>query len=137
MARGRASEAGGDRVEAEAHLGSLSVHQSGLSSDDPFGEDEVENVRRGHVEALGAACVSLESEGGAAGAAASGTKRGRMFSAKLAIARLYGWSSSGGFAEVTCLEAEPWRGQKRISEDLVGGPHGGIVHLRRHRHEGL
>ena len=42
---------------------------------------------------------------------------------------MYGWSSSGGFAEATCLEAEPGRGQERISEDLVGGPHGGIVHF--------
>ena len=129
MARGEAgdSETGCDRVEAEAYLGSPSCHQSGLSSDDPFGEDEVENVRPGHVEALGAAYVSLESEGGAAGAAAFGAKRGRAPSAKIAIARLYGWSSSGGFAEATCLEAEPGRGQVRITEDLVGGPHGGIV----------
>ena len=95
-----------------------------MSSDDLFGEDEVES----HVEALGAAFLNSESEGGAAGAAAFGTKRGRMPSAKIAIARLYGWSSSGGFAEATCLEAEPGRGQMRISEDLVGGPHGSIVH---------
>ena len=118
-----------DRVEAEAYLGSPSCHQSGLSSDDPLGEDEVENVRPGHVGALGAAYMSLESEGGAAGAAAFGTKRGRMPSAKIAIARLYGWSSSGGFEEATCLEAEPGRGQVRITENLVGGPHGGIVHF--------
>ena len=52
-----------------------------------------------------------------------------MPSAKIAIAQLYGWSSSGGFAEATCLEAEPGRGQLRITEDLVGGPHGGIVHF--------
>ena len=123
------SEAGCDRVEAEAHLGSPSFHQSGLSSDDLFGEDEVESVRPVHVEALDAAYMSLESEGGAAGAAAFGTKRGRMPSAKIAIARLYGWSSSDGFAEATCLEAEPGRGQMRITEDLVGGPHGGIVHF--------
>ena len=83
--KSRASETGGDRVEAEAHLGSPSYHQSGLSSDDPFGEDEVENVRPGHVEALDAACMSLESEGGAAGAAAFGTNRGRTPSAKIAI----------------------------------------------------
>ena len=100
-----------------------------MSSDDPFGEDEVENVRPGHVEALGAAYRSLESEGGVTGAAAFGTKRGRMPSAKIAIAPLYGWSSSGVFAEATCLEAEPGRGQMRTTEDLVGGPHGGIVHL--------
>ena len=125
----RGCEAGYERAEAEAHLGSPSCHQSGLSSDDPFGEDEVEDVRPGHVEALGAAFMSLESEGGAAGAAAFGTKRGRMPSAKIAIARLYGWSSSGGLAEATCLEAEPGRGQVRITEDLVGGPHGGIVHF--------
>ena len=87
----------------------------------------------GHVEALGAAYMSLESEGGAAGGVAFGTKRGRMPSAKIAIARLYGWSSSGGFAQATCLEAEPGRGQERISEDLVGGPHA----LLRHRREGL
>ena len=80
-------------------------------------------------KALGAAYMSLESEGGVAGAAAFGTKRGRMPSAKIAIALLYGWSSSGGFAEATCLEAEPGRGQLRITEDLVGGPHGGIVHF--------
>ena len=100
-----------------------------MSSDDLFGEDEIESVRPGHVEALGAAYRSLESEGGVTGAAAFGTKRGRMPSAKIAIAQLYGWSSSGGFAEATCLEAEPGRGQLRITEDLVGGPHGGIVHF--------
>ena len=121
--------AGCDRVEAEAYLGSPLCHQSGLYSDDPFGEDEVENVRPGHVEALGAAYISLESEGGVPGAAAFGTKRGRMPSVKIATARLYGWSSSGGFAKATCLEAEPGRGQLRITEDLVGGPHGGIVHF--------
>ena len=49
-----------------------------MSSDDLFGEDEVESVRPGHVEALGAAYRSLESEGGVTGAAAFGTKRGRM-----------------------------------------------------------
>ena len=64
-----------------------------MSSDALFGEDEVESVRPGHVEALGAAYMNLESEGGAAGAAAFGTKRGRMPSGKIAIARLYGWSS--------------------------------------------
>ena len=125
--KSRASDAGGDRVEAEAHLGSPSYHQSGLSSDDLFSEDEIQSVRPGRVEALGAACRSLESEGGVTGAAAFGTKRGRMPSAKIAIARLCGWSSSGGFAEATCLEVEP--GMGRISEDLVGGPHGGIVHF--------
>ena len=125
----RNCEAGYERGEAEAHLGSFSVHQSGMSSDDLFGEDEVESVRPGHIEALGAAYRSLESEGGVTGAAAFGTKRGRMPSAKIAIAQLYGWSSSGGFAEATCLEAEPGRGQVRITEDLVGGPHGGIVHF--------
>ena len=117
----RDSVAGCDRVEAEAYVGSPLCHQSGLYSDDPSGEDEVENVRPGHVEALGAACVSLESEGGVTGAAAFGTKRSRMPSGKISIARLYGWSSSGGFAEATCLEAEPGRGQLRITEDLVGG----------------
>ena len=61
----RDTEIGYERAEAEAHLGSPSFHRSGLSSDDPFGEDEVENVRPGHVEALGAAYTSLESEGGA------------------------------------------------------------------------
>ena len=40
-----------------------------------------------------------------------------------------GVRSSGGFAEATCLEAEPGRGQVKITEDLVGGPHGGIVHI--------
>ena len=125
----RDSEAGCDRVEAVAHLGSPTYHQSDMSSDDLFGEDEIESVRPGHVEALGAACVSFESEGGVTGAAAFGTKRGRMPSAKIAIARLYGWSSSGGFAEPTCLEAKPGRGQLRIIEDLVGGLHGGIVHF--------
>ena len=88
-----------------------------MSSDDLFGEDEIESVRPGHVEALGAAYRSLESEGG--------TKRGRMPSAKIATAQLYGWSSS----LATCLEAEPGRGQLRITEDLVGGPHGGVVHF--------
>ena len=125
----RDCEAGFDRAEAEAHLGSPSFHQSRTSSDDLFGEDEIESVRPGHVEALGAAYRSLESEGGVIGAAAFGAKRGRMPSAKIAIAQLYGWSSSGGFAEATCLEAEPGRGQLRITEDLVGGPHGGIVHF--------
>ena len=100
-----------------------------MSSGDLFGEDEIESVRPGHVEALGAAYRSLESEGGVTGVAAFGTKRGRMPSAKIAIAQLYGRSSSGGFAEATCLEAEPGRGQLRITEDLVGGPHGGIVHF--------
>ena len=42
-------EAGYERREAEAHLGSPSVHQSGMSSDDFFGEDEVESVRPGHI----------------------------------------------------------------------------------------
>ena len=125
----RGCEAGYERAEAEAHLGSPSFHQSGMSSDDLFGEDEVECVRPGHIEALGAAYRSLESEGGVTGAAAFGTKRGRMPSAKIAIAQLYGWSSSGCFADATCLEAEPGRGQLRITEDLVGGPHGGIVHF--------
>ena len=37
-------EAGYERREAEAHLGSPSVHQSGMSSDDLFGEDEVEEL---------------------------------------------------------------------------------------------
>ena len=60
----RGCEAGKGRTEAEAHLGSPSFHQSGISSDDLFGEDEVESVRPGHVEALGAAYRSLESEGG-------------------------------------------------------------------------
>ena len=69
----RDSEAGCDGVEAEAHLGSPSYHQSGMSSDDLFAEDEVESVRPGHVEALGAAYMSKQSEGGAAGAAAFGT----------------------------------------------------------------
>ena len=64
---------------------------------------------------------SLESEGGVTGAAAFGTKRGRMPSAKIAIAQLYGWSSSGGFAEATCLEAEPGCGQMKITEDLAVG----------------
>ena len=123
------SEAGCDRVETQAHLGSPSYHQSGMSSDDLYGEDEVESVRPGHVEALGAADMSLESEGGVTGAAAFGTKRGRMPSAIIAIVQLYGWSSSGGFAEATCLEAEPGRCQLKITEDLVGGPHGGIVHF--------
>ena len=117
------------QVARPSRLGSPSYHQSGMSSDDLFGEDEIESVRAGHVEALRAAYMNLESEGGVAGAAAFGTKRGRMPSAKIAIARLYGWSSSGGFAEATCLEAEPGRGQMRITEDLVGGPHGGIVHF--------
>ena len=125
----RGCEAGCERPEGEAHLGSPSVHQSGMSSDDLFGEHEMESVRPGHVETLGAAHRSLESEGGVTGAAAFGTKRGRMPSAKIATAQLYGWSSSGGFAEATCLEAEPGRGQLRITEDLVGGPHGGIVHF--------
>ena len=35
-----------------------------MSSDDLFGEDEIESVRPGHVEALGAAEMSLESDGG-------------------------------------------------------------------------
>ena len=125
----RDSEAGCDRVEAEAHLGSPTYHQSGMSFDDLSGEDEIESVRPCHFEALGAAYRSLKSEGGVTGAAAFGTKRGRMPSAKIAVAQLYGWSSSGGFAEATCLEAEPGRGQSRITEDLVGGPHGGIVHF--------
>ena len=125
----RGCEAGYERVEAEAHLGSPSFHQSGMSSDDLFGEDEVESVRPSHIEGLGAAYRSLESEGGVIGAAALGTKRGRMPSAKIAIAQLYGWSSSGGFAEARCLEAEPGRGQLKITEDFVGGPHGGIVHF--------
>ena len=56
------------------------------------------------------------------GAAAFGTKRGRMPSTKVSITRLYGWSSSGGFAEAACLEAEPGSGRERIIEDLVGGP---------------
>ena len=99
----RGCEAGCERPEAEAHLGSRSVHQSGMYSDDLFGEDEIESVRPGHVEALGAAYRSLESEGGDTGAAAFGTKGGRMPSAKIAIAQLYGWSSCGGFAEATCL----------------------------------
>ena len=116
------SEAGCERPEAEAHLGSPSFHQSGMSSDDLFGEDAIESVRPGHVDVLGAAYGSLESGGGVTGAAAFGTKRGRMPSAKIAIAILYGWSSSGGFAEATCLEAEPGRGQLRITEDLVGRP---------------
>ena len=88
----RDCEAGCDRAEAEAHLGSPSFHHSGMSSDDLFGGDEIESVQ-------------------------------------ITIAQLYGWSSSGGFAEATCLEAEPGRGQLRITEDLVGGPHGGIVHF--------
>ena len=50
-----------------------------------------ESVRPGHVEALGAAYRSLESEGEVTGAAAFGTKRGRIPSAKIAIAQLYGW----------------------------------------------
>ena len=58
--KSRDTETGCDRVEAEAYLGSPSYHQSGLSSDDPFGEDEVEIVRPGHVEALGVAYMSLE-----------------------------------------------------------------------------
>ena len=125
----RGCVAGYERGEAEAHLVSPSFHQSGMSSDDLFGEDKVESVRPGHVEALGAAYRSLESEGGVTGAAAFGTKRGCVPSAKIAIAQFYGWSSSGGFAEATCLEAEPGRGQLRITKDLVGGPHGGIVHF--------
>ena len=63
------------------------VHLRFIISDDLFGEDEVESV----------------SEGGVTGAATFGTKRGRMPSAKVAIAQLYGWSSSGGFAEARCL----------------------------------
>ena len=125
----RNCEAGYERGIAEAHLGSPSVHESGMSSDGLFGEDEVESVRPGPIEALGAAYRSLESEGGVTAAAAFGTKRGRMPKAKIAIAQLYEWSSSGGFAEATCLEAEPGLGQMRITEDLVGGPHGGIVHF--------
>ena len=114
----RGCEAGPERAEAEAHLGSPSFHQSGMFSDDLFGEDEVESVRPGHIEALGAAYRSLETEGAVTGAAAFGTKRGRMPSAKIAIAQLYGWSSSGGFAEAA-----------DSCEDLVGGPRGGIVHF--------
>ena len=41
----RGCEAGCERAEAEAHLGSPSFHQSGMSSDDLFGEDEIERVR--------------------------------------------------------------------------------------------
>ena len=37
----------------------LSDHQSDMSSDDLFGEDEIESVRPGHVEALGAAFFEL------------------------------------------------------------------------------
>ena len=33
-----------------------------------------------------------------------------------------------GFAEATCLEAEPVRGHERIIGDLVDKPHGGFVH---------
>ena len=100
-----------------------------MSSDDLFGEDEIESVRPGQVDVLGAAYRSLESEGGVTGATAFGTKRGRTPLTKIAIAQHYGWSSSGGFAEATRLEAEPGRGHLRITEDLVGGPHGGIVHF--------
>ena len=84
--KNRGCEAGCDRAEAGAHLGSPPFHQSGMSSDDLFGEDEIESVRPGHVEALGAAYRSLESEGGVTGAAAFGTKHGRMPSAKIAVA---------------------------------------------------
>ena len=80
----RNCEAGYERVVAEAHLGSPSVHESGMSSDDLFGEDEVESVRPGPIEALGAAYRTLESEGGVTGAAAFGTKRGRMPKAEIA-----------------------------------------------------
>ena len=69
----RGCEAGYERGEAEAHLGSPSVHQSGMYFDDLYGKDEVESVRPGHIEALGAAYRSLESEGGVTGAAAFGT----------------------------------------------------------------
>ena len=48
----RNCEASYERGEAEAHLCSPSVHQSGMSSDDLFEEDEVESVRPGHIEAL-------------------------------------------------------------------------------------
>ena len=71
--------------------------------------------------------MNLETEGGATGAAAFGVKRGRMPTATIAIAHLYWWSSSGGFAEASCLAADPGLGQRKISDDLVGGPHGGIV----------
>ena len=106
-----------------------SGHHFEAPSDDLFGEDEVDDALPGHIEALGAAFLSLESEGGATGATAFGTKHGRMPSTKISITRLYGWSSSGGFAEAVCLEAEPGRGRERIIGDLVGGPHGGIVHF--------
>ena len=52
-----------------------------------------------------------------------------MPTATIAIARLYGWSSSGGFAEASCLASDPGRGQQKISDDLVGGPHGAVVHF--------
>ena len=90
-----------------------------MSSDDLFGEDEIESARPGHVEALGAAYRSLESEGGVTGAAAFGTQRGRTPSAKIAIAQLYGWSSSGGFAGATCMEAEPGRWPSRWNRALL------------------
>ena len=111
------------QAESSVRPRSLPFHQSDVSSGDPFGEDEVDNVRLNDAEALRAAYMNLETEGGATGAAAFGVKRGRMPTATIAIARLYGWSSSGGFA------ADPGRGQQKISDDLVGGPHGGIVHF--------
>ena len=117
------------QAESSVRPRSLPFHQSDVSSDDPFGEDEIDNVRLNDAEAQRAAYMNLETEGGATGAAAFGVKRGRMPIATIAIARLYGWSSSGGFAEASCLDADLGRGQQKISDDLVGGPHGGVVHF--------
>ena len=52
-------EAGYERGEAEAHLGSFSVHQSGMPSDDLFGEDEVESVRARSHRGIGCGLQEL------------------------------------------------------------------------------
>ena len=75
-----------------------------MSSDDLFGEDEVESVRPGHVEALGAAYRSLESEGGVTGAAAFGTKRGRMPQQKSPL-----HNSAGGVRLAASPRRRAWR----------------------------
>ena len=85
------NKVGEGQAESSVRHRSLPFHQSDVSSDDPFGEDEVDNVRLSDAEALRAAYMNLETEGGAAGAAAFGVKRGRMPTATIAIARLYGW----------------------------------------------
>ena len=111
----RNCEAGYERVVAEAHLGSPSVHESGMSSDGLFGEDEVESVRPFPIEALGAAYRSLESEGGVTGAAAFGTKRGRMPSAKIAL-----HNSTSGVLLAASPKRRAWRPSQEKRRRLMG-----------------